>query len=46
LHAKAPLPEELRDALGIRDGDQDGAAIDADDDGEGAEYAGVGWVEE
>jgi hypothetical protein len=46
LLGKAPLPEELRDALGIRGDDEDGA-IDADDDGEGdEEYAGIGLVEE
>jgi segregation and condensation protein B len=46
LLGKAPLPEELRDALGIRADDEDGA-IDADEDGEGdEEYAGVGLVEE
>jgi hypothetical protein len=49
LLGKAPLPEELRGALGIRDDDEDedGAEIDADEDGEGdEEYAGVGLVEE
>jgi segregation and condensation protein B len=46
LLGKAPLPEELRGALGIRDDDED-PAIDADEDGEGdQEYAGVGLVEE
>jgi segregation and condensation protein B len=43
LLGKAPLPEELRDD----DEGDDGAAIDADEDGEGdEEYAGVGLVEE
>jgi hypothetical protein len=40
LLGKAPLPEELRGALGIRDDDEDdedGAAIAADEDGEGDE---------
>ena len=48
LLGKAPLPEELRGALGIRDDDdEDGAAIAADEDGEGdEEYAGVGLFEE
>jgi segregation and condensation protein B len=47
LLGKAPLPEELRDALGLTGDDDDGAAIDADDDGEGdQEYAGVGLFEE
>jgi segregation and condensation protein B len=49
LLGKAPLPEELRGALGIRDDDEDkdGAAIEADEDGEGDdEYAGVGLFEE
>jgi hypothetical protein len=46
LLGKAPLPEELRGALGIRDDDEDGA-IDADEDREGdEEYAGIGLVEE
>ena len=45
LLGKAPLPEELRGALGLRD--EDGAAIEADEDGEGDdEYAGVGLFEE
>jgi segregation and condensation protein B len=45
LLGKAPLPEELRGALGITgdDEDEDGAEIDAEEDGE---YAGVGLVEE
>src|SRR5580704_6258882 len=47
LLGRAPLPEELRGALGIRDDDEDGAAIAADDDGEGEEeYAGFGLFEE
>jgi segregation and condensation protein B len=49
LLGKAPLPEELRDALGIRDDDEDedGAEIDADEDGKGdGEYASVGLAEE
>jgi hypothetical protein len=48
LLGKAPLPEGLRGALGIRDNDaEDGAAIDADDDGDGdQEYAGVELFEE
>jgi segregation and condensation protein B len=49
LLGKAPLPEELRGALGIRDDDEDndGAAIAANEDGEGdEEYAGVGLFEE
>jgi segregation and condensation protein B len=47
LLGKAPLPEELRGALGIRDDDEDGAEIEADEDGEGdEEYAGVGLFEE
>jgi segregation and condensation protein B len=49
LLGKAPLPEELRGALGIRrdDEDEDRAEIEADEDGEGdEEYAGVGLVEE
>jgi segregation and condensation protein B len=45
LLGKAPLPEELRDALGIRDDDEDGAAIEADDDAD-QDYAGIGWFEE
>ena len=47
LLGKAPLPEELRGALGIRDDDEDGAAIAGDEDREGdEEYAGIGVVEE
>jgi segregation and condensation protein B len=50
LLGKPPLPEELRGALGLRDDDEDdedGAAIAADEDGEGnEEYAGVGLFEE
>jgi segregation and condensation protein B len=44
LLGKAPLPEELRGALGIRDDDddEDGAEIDADEDREvDGEYAGM-----
>jgi hypothetical protein len=42
LLGKAPLPEELRGALGIRDDDEDGAESAADEDSEGdQEYAGV-----
>jgi hypothetical protein len=36
LLGKAPLPEELRGALGIRDDDEDGAEINAGEDGERA----------
>jgi hypothetical protein len=49
LLGKAPLPEELRGALGIRDDDEDndGAAITADEVGEGdEEHAGVGLFDE
>jgi hypothetical protein len=49
LLGKAPLPEDLRGALGITgdDEDGDGAEIDADEDGEGGEeYVGIGVVEE
>jgi len=49
LLGKAPLPEELRGALVITgdDEDEDGAAIEADEDGEGdEEYAGVELFEE
>jgi segregation and condensation protein B len=47
LLGKAPLPEELRDALGIRDDDEDRAESAADEDSEGdQEYAGVGLVGE
>jgi segregation and condensation protein B len=47
LLGRRPLPDELRGALGLKDDDEDGAAIDADDDGEGdQEYAGVELVEE
>ena len=35
LLGKAPLPEELRGALGIRDDDEDGAESAADEDSEG-----------
>jgi segregation and condensation protein B len=49
LLGKAPLPEELRGALGIRGDDEgeDGAEIDADEDREVDEdYVGIGVVEE
>jgi hypothetical protein len=47
LLGKAPLPEELRGALGIGDDDKDGAESAADEDSEGdQEYAGVGLFEE
>jgi chromosome segregation and condensation protein ScpB len=49
LLGKAPLPEELRGALGITgdDEDEDRAATAADDDGEADEdYAGLRWAEE
>jgi hypothetical protein len=49
LLGKAPLPEELRDALGIRDDDEDEARaeIEADEDGDvGEDYEGIGVVEE
>jgi len=49
LLGKAPLPEELRGALGIRDDDEseDGAEIDADEDRDvDGEYAGVGLFDE
>jgi hypothetical protein len=47
LLGKAPLPEELRGALGIRDDDEDGAESAADEDSEGdQEYAGVELFEE
>jgi segregation and condensation protein B len=47
LLGKAPLPEELRDALGIRDDDEDGGETAADEDSEGdQEYAGVVLFEE
>jgi len=46
LLGTAPLPEELRGALGIRDDDED-PTIEADEDGEGdEEYSGVGLFEE
>jgi segregation and condensation protein B len=47
LLGKAPLPEELRGALCIRDDDQDedGSAIEADEDGD-VDYVGVGLFEE
>jgi hypothetical protein len=45
LLGKAPLPEELRGALGIRD--EDGAESAADEDSEAdQEYAGVELFEE
>jgi segregation and condensation protein B len=42
LIGKAPLPEDLRDALGIRADDEDGAEIEADEDGGdvGEDYVG------
>jgi len=49
LLGKAPLPEELRGALGITgdDEDEDRAASAADDDGEAeGDYAGLRWAEE
>jgi hypothetical protein len=47
LLGKAPLPEELRDALAVRDDDEDGGESAVDEDSEGdREYAGVGLVEE
>jgi hypothetical protein len=47
LLGKAPLPEDLRGALGLTGDDEDGAEIDADEDGEGGEeYVGIGLVEE
>jgi hypothetical protein len=49
LLGKAPLPEELRGALGITgdEEDEDGAASAADDDGDvDEEYVGIGVVEE
>jgi hypothetical protein len=48
LLGKAPPPEELRGALGIRDDeeDQDRAESEADGDGEDQEYAGVALFEE
>ena len=51
LLGKAPLPEQLRGALGIRDDDEyedeDRAASAADDDGAGDEdCVGVGSIEE
>jgi segregation and condensation protein B len=49
LLGKAPLPEELRGALGIRDDDEgeDGAEIDAEEDGDVPEdHVGIGLVKE
>jgi segregation and condensation protein B len=47
LLGKAPLPEELRGALGITDDDEDDAEIKADEDGDVDEdYVGIGLVEE
>ena len=44
LLGKAPLPEELRGALGIRDDDAENGASDADEDGEaGEEDVGAGF---
>jgi segregation and condensation protein B len=46
LLGKAPLPEDLRDALGIRDDDEDGDRAETDAEEEGEEYVGIGLVEE
>ena len=49
LLGRAPMPEDLRGALGISDDDddEDGAQIEADEDGDGdEEYAGLRWAEE
>jgi Protein of unknown function (DUF1403)/Segregation and condensation complex subunit ScpB len=49
LLGKAPLPEELRGALGIRgnEEEEDRAEIDVDEDREvGEDYGGIGLVEE
>jgi hypothetical protein len=47
LLGKAPLPEELRGALGIRGDAEDGAEIDAEEDGDVPEdYVEVGLAEE
>jgi hypothetical protein len=49
LLGKAPLPEELRGALGIRGDEEDGdrAEIEADEDGDvDEENVGIGLVEE
>jgi chromosome segregation and condensation protein ScpB len=48
LLGRAQLPDELRDALGIRDDDEDGAEIDADekDRDVGENYVAIGLVEE
>jgi len=51
LLGKAPLPEELRGALGITGDDEDedraASAADDDDDGEAdGDYAGLRWAEE
>ena len=44
LIGKAPLPEDLRGALGIRDDDAENGASDADEDGEaGEEDVGAGF---
>jgi segregation and condensation protein B len=46
LLGKAPLPEELRDALGIRDDDEDDDGAEIEDSEGNQEYAGVGLSEE
>jgi chromosome segregation and condensation protein ScpB len=47
LLGKAPLPEDLRGALGIKDDDEDRAENEADDQGDGdQEHAGVRVAEE
>jgi segregation and condensation protein B len=46
LLGKAPLPEELRDALGIRDDDEDDDGAEIEDSEGDQEYAGVGLSEE
>jgi hypothetical protein len=48
LLGKAPLPDELRSALGIEDHDEDGAEVDADEEDRevGEDYVAIGLVEE
>jgi segregation and condensation protein B len=46
LLGKAPLPEELRDALGIRDDDDDEDRAESAADEDSEEYAGVELFEE
>jgi segregation and condensation protein B len=46
LLGKAPLPEELRDALGIRDDDEDDDGAEIEDSEGDQEYAGVELFEE